>query len=60
MNEENVQDVMEVNNNEDMSIEEYRRRLEAAEQRALLAENDATLLRECVVRMSLERYGILR
>lgn len=44
----------------DMSREEYRRRLEEAEKRAHVAESDAAILRECIVRMSLERYGVLR
>lgn len=44
----------------DMPIKEYRRRLEAAEKRAQVAESDAAILRECIVRMNLERYGVLR
>lgn len=44
----------------DMPIEEYKRRLEEAETRARVAESDAAILRECIVRMSLERYGVLR
>lgn len=44
----------------DMSIEEYRRRLEEAERRAQVAESDAAILRECIVRLTLERTGLLR
>ena len=44
----------------DMSREEYRRRLEEAERRAQVAESDAAILRECIVRLTLERTGLLR
>lgn len=44
----------------DMTKEEYRRRLEEAEKRAAVAESDAAILRECIVRMALERYGVLQ
>ena len=44
----------------DMSKEEYRKRLEEAEKRAHVAESDAAILRECIVRMALERYGVLQ
>lgn len=45
---------------EDMSREEYRRRLEEVERRAQVAESDAAILRECIVRLTLERTGLLR
>jgi DNA-directed RNA polymerase subunit N (RpoN/RPB10) len=47
-------------NDADMPIEEYRRRLAESEQRARAAESDAAILRECIVRMALERYGVLQ
>ena len=47
-------------NEVDMSKEEYRRRLEEAERRAQVAESDAAILRECIVRLTLERTGLLR
>ena len=43
----------------DMPIEEYRKRLNEAEHRARVAESDNALLKECIVRMALERYGVL-
>ena len=62
MNDENVQAITQVASEDkaDMPIEEYRRLLTEAERRAHVAENEAALLRECIVRMSLERYGLLR
>ena len=44
----------------DMPIEEYQRRLAEAEQKLRVAESDLAILRECIVRMSLERCGVLR
>ena len=43
----------------DMSIEEYRKRLAEAEYRAHKAESETTMLKECIVRMALGRYGVL-
>lgn len=43
----------------DMPKEEYRRRLCDAEFRAGKAESENTMLKECIVRMALERYGVL-
>ena len=43
-----------------LSREELERRLAEAEQQARVAENDAAILRECIVRLSLERTGVLR
>ena len=42
-----------------LSREELERRLAEAEQRARVAENDAAILRECIVRMAIERTGVL-
>lgn len=44
----------------DMPIEEYRRRLAELEQRNRILESDNAVLRECVVRLTLERTGVLR
>ena len=43
----------------DMPIEEYRKRLVDAERRAAMAEKENKMLKECIVRMALERYGVL-
>lgn len=43
-----------------ISREELENRLAEALQRANVAENDAAILRECIVRLSLERTGVLR
>ena len=43
----------------DMPIEEYRKRLCDAEFRAAKAEKENTMLKECIVRMALGRYGVL-
>jgi hypothetical protein len=43
----------------DMPIEEYRKRLVDAEQRAAKAESENTMLKECIVRMALGRWGVL-
>ena len=42
-----------------MPIEEYRKRLCDAEFRAAKAEKENTMLKECIVRMALGRYGVL-
>ena len=46
--------------NADMPIEEYRRRLAELQQRNRVLESDNAVLRECVVRLTLERTGVLR
>lgn len=43
----------------DMPIEEYRKRLCDAEYRAHKAESENAMLKECIVRMALGRYGVL-
>jgi hypothetical protein len=43
----------------DMPIEEYRKRLKDAEHRAEKAERENLMLKECIVRMALGRYGVL-
>ena len=43
----------------DMPIEEYRKRLAEAEYRANKAESENKMLKECIVRMALGRYGVL-
>lgn len=43
----------------DMPIEEYRKRLVDAEHRAAKAEKENLLLKECIVRMALGRWGVL-
>lgn len=43
----------------DIPMEEYCKRLEDAELRARKAEKENTLLKECIVRMALGRYGVL-
>lgn len=43
----------------DMPIEEYRRRLAELQQRNRVLESDNAVLRECVVRLTLERTGVL-
>lgn len=43
----------------DMHIEEYRKRLVDAEHRAAKAEKENRLLKECIVRMALGRWGVL-
>ena len=42
-----------------MPIEEYRKRLADAEYRAAKAESENQMLKECIVRMALGRYGVL-
>lgn len=44
---------------ERMSYEECYARLKDMEQKLRVAESDAEVLRECIVRMSLERYRVL-
>lgn len=46
-------------NETNMPIEEYRKRLEEAEYRARKAESENVMLKECIVRMALGRYGVL-
>ncbi len=48
-----------IRNEFDMLIEEYRKRLAEAEYRANKAESDNQMLKECIVRMAMERYGVL-
>ena len=43
----------------DMPKEEYRKRLIDAEERARRAESDCAMLKECIVRMALGRWGVL-
>ena len=43
----------------DMPIEEYRKMLAEAEYRANKAESENKMLKECIVRMALGRYGVL-
>ena len=43
----------------DMSREEYQKRLVDAEYRAHKAESENKMLKECIVRMALGRYGVL-
>ena len=43
----------------DMPIEEYRKRLVEAEYRANKAESENQMLKECIVRMALGRYGVM-
>jgi hypothetical protein len=43
----------------DMLLEEYKKRMTEAEYRAKKAENENTMLKECIVRMALGRYGVL-
>ena len=43
----------------DMSREEYRKRLEEAEYRARKAESENAMLKECIVRMTLGKYGVV-
>lgn len=43
----------------DMPIEEYRKRLKDAEHRARKAESENTMLKECIVRMALGRWGVM-
>ena len=42
-----------------MSIEEFEKRLVDAENRAKRAESENQMLKECIVRMALGRYGVL-
>lgn len=44
---------------DDMPIEEYCKRLKDAEHRAAKAEKENRLLKECIVRMALGRWGVL-
>lgn len=43
----------------DMPKEEYKKRLADAEERARRAESDCAMLKECIVRMALGRWGVL-
>ena len=43
----------------DMPIEEYRKRLSEEKHRADKAESENRMLKECIVRMALGRYGVL-
>lgn len=43
----------------DMPLEEYKKRLDDAEYRARKAESENAMLKECIVRMALGRYGVL-
>lgn len=43
----------------DMPREEYQKRLVEAEYRAAKAEKENRLLKECIVRMALGRWGVL-
>ena len=43
----------------DMPIEEYQKRLVDAEHRAAKAEKENRLLKECIGRMALGRWGVL-
>ena len=43
----------------DMPREEYQKRLVDAEYRANKAESDCAMLKECIVRMALGRWGVL-
>ena len=42
-----------------MPIDEYEKRLVDAEYRARKAESENAMLKECIVRMALGRYGVL-
>ena len=42
-----------------MAIEEYEKRLYEAEYRAKRAESENAMLKECIVRMAMGRYGVL-
>lgn len=42
-----------------MAIEEYEKRLCDAECRARAAEKENAMLKECIVRMAMGRYGVL-
>lgn len=42
-----------------MPIEEYEKRLADAEYRARMAEKENAMLKECIVRMAMGRYGVL-
>lgn len=46
-------------NESDIPIEEYRKRLKDAEYRARKAESENVMLKECIVRMAMGRYGVL-
>ena len=41
-----------------MAIEEYEKRLCDAEYRARAAEKENAMLKECIVRMAMGRYGV--
>ena len=43
----------------DMPKEEYQKRLAEAEYLARKAESENQMLKECIVRMAMERYGVL-
>lgn len=43
----------------DMPIEEYRKRFYEEKRRADKAERENGMLKECIVRMALGRYGVL-
>lgn len=42
----------------DMPIEEYKKRLIEAENRAFKAEVENKMLKECIVKMEMERHGM--
>lgn len=42
----------------DMPLEEYKRRLVEADKRAFKAEVENKMLKECIVKMEMERHGI--
>ena len=42
-----------------MPIEEYEKRLYEAKYRAKRAESENAMLKECIVRMAMGRYGVL-
>lgn len=45
--------------NFDMPVEEYKKRLAEAEERVRKAEKENKMLKECLIRMTLGRYGVL-
>ena len=53
-----MREILRTESESDMSREEYERRLEEAEYRARKAESESAMLKECIVRMTLERLGI--
>lgn len=44
---------------DNMLREEYEKRLADAEYRARMAEKENAMLKECIVRMAMGRYGVL-